>query len=293
MKRNTPLLILAILAVGLITGCKEMPPFIDMTPEVVDTTLTDTTYVASTTQASQQKNVLIEDFTGVRCPNCPAAQVVASTIADENPGRVVVVSLHPSGSGVGALVTPLDESKYDFRRDAAADILSLLGLFNGLPIGAVDRIKFEQNILITDAKWKGYTQQRLQVETPVNLILETEYDAALNEVVITTELHYTQDVSEENYISIGILESHMIDWQKDDQVYVEDYEHNHVLREMITISAGKKLTPQLEKGRVIIKQYRVKLNPEYVAENLDIVAFVHQKGSGLDVLQVQQKAVVQ
>ncbi len=40
------------------------------------------------------RNVLIEDFTGHLCFNCPAASYEAEQIADANPGRVYVVANH-------------------------------------------------------------------------------------------------------------------------------------------------------------------------------------------------------
>ena len=42
----------------------------------------------------QNRNVVIEEFTGINCPNCPDGHVVANNIMDAYPGRVWAVNIH-------------------------------------------------------------------------------------------------------------------------------------------------------------------------------------------------------
>ena len=42
----------------------------------------------------QNRNVVIEEFTGINCPNCPDGHVVANNIVNAYPDRVWAVNIH-------------------------------------------------------------------------------------------------------------------------------------------------------------------------------------------------------
>jgi hypothetical protein len=47
------------------------------------------------------KNIVLEEFTGIHCGYCPDGHTVANTIYNNNPGRVVLINIH-SGSFANA-----------------------------------------------------------------------------------------------------------------------------------------------------------------------------------------------
>jgi hypothetical protein len=61
----------------------------------------------------QNKNAILEEFTGVRCPNCPAGHQVMAGILDDNPGRAFCVAYHPYNSSY----TEPYSGDPDFRRN--------------------------------------------------------------------------------------------------------------------------------------------------------------------------------
>ena len=46
-----------------------------------------------TTQPAD-KNVVLEDYTGIHCQYCPDGDIISTSILDNNPGRVAVISIH-------------------------------------------------------------------------------------------------------------------------------------------------------------------------------------------------------
>lgn len=61
-----------------------------------------------------QRNVLIEDFTGQNCPNCPTATDVIEGLEEGYEGHVVGVSIHSGNLGRGmALWTPYGDTRFD------------------------------------------------------------------------------------------------------------------------------------------------------------------------------------
>jgi hypothetical protein len=81
-----PVALLFVIAAFFNTGCEEIPPtvtpFMGETPDtVVDVT-------------SQQRQVLIEEFTGVRCVQCPAGAAEIETLLALHGDQLVAVAIH-------------------------------------------------------------------------------------------------------------------------------------------------------------------------------------------------------
>ena len=48
-------------------------------------------------QSPQNKNVVLEELTGINCQYCPDGHKLAQQLSDANPGRVVLVNIHAGG----------------------------------------------------------------------------------------------------------------------------------------------------------------------------------------------------
>ena len=65
-----------------------------------------------------------------------------------------------------------------------------------------------------------------------------------------------------------------------------DYIHRHVLRTMLSQYDGDELAPSVERDQQIVKSYSYNVDPDWIEENCNIIAFVHLSGSTKEVLQV-------
>lgn len=285
--KNLSIVFSSFLMMILLLSCEEEPPFIDLKPIETDTSLTDTSFIdADPSFQPQIKNLLIEDFTGVRCTNCPTAQKIISDYAKDFPGRINIVAFHVTNN----FATPYSNSKYDFRHEDAERIYDMLGRALGLPAINFDRLHFsaENQINITlqsQGAWSGYRDQRLIKSTPVNILLENDFDETENTIFLKVTLQYTEEVNVNNYLSILIAENDLVDLQDSPSGMIEDYQHNHVFRQMITSHRGTALNESLLKGRVFIKEYRFELAEGVIPENAEILVFVHERDDKYDVLQ--------
>jgi hypothetical protein len=254
IKSIKALQIIALSIFALASCDEEAPPGLNFAPE---RSVFDTTYITNSIPAAQATNVLIEDFTGVKCPNCPRAQGVAKKLMSDYPGRVFVMAMHPGKGLLATLTSPFKtpgddhDSKYDFRTEEAADLLTMLGGTSQLPIGSINRTLFssENAILINDTA-----------------------------------------SSDSQFVSIAIIEDDLIDFQEDGTMVKEDYEHNHVLRRMITPTTGSQLKASIVSGRVFAKTYDYQFAPNetWNRKNLKLVVFVHNGTNGSNKFVVQQ-----
>ena len=62
----------------------------------------------------ENKNVVLEEFTGISCPYCPDGHAIAEGIKNNNPGDVMLINIH-----TGGYATP-QEAGTDFRTNYGA-----------------------------------------------------------------------------------------------------------------------------------------------------------------------------
>ncbi|MBL6963403.1 MAG: Omp28-related outer membrane protein [Bacteroidetes bacterium] len=267
------------------TACEEEGPYINFDP--VDTSLFDTTFISTTSVSPMVKKVLIEDFTGARCPNCPNAAAKLTEISIANPGRIVGMAIHPKGI---PFTVPHDQDA-DYRTDDGTIVFSILNE-GPLPIGGIDRVLFagESNILVRIDVWNSYVDQQLLIGSPVNIELtSTAHKIEANTYVIRAEVHYTIAVNDKNYLTIALTESDLISPQTLPSSTVDsNYIHNHVLRDIISNPVGNLLMDSPELNRVFIKEFTVKLDDHWDPDNCSVVGFVHYSASQFNVLQVEE-----
>lgn len=265
-------------------SCQEIGPNINLKDN--ENSISDTTYLESPIASSDLKTVLIEEFTGVRCPNCPQGHVIIAGIKSANPGRIASVSLHP----INSLGAPYAFSANDFRSQDAQDLFDFLGQIGLEPAAGINRKLFsgESKILLDKSKWLTRVNEELSLDAPLNIILESEYDSVAREVTIVTELHYTQEVSEQNKLTLALTENELVTAQLNGSVIDTFYVHQDITRAFVSAKTGDILNTTLEAGRVVRKVYKKVLDPAWKPENMHIVAYVHEFVNSKTVLQAAE-----
>lgn len=257
-------------------SCKEICPGVDFTP--VDETLLDTTYVTSTIPTAQKKAVLIEDYTGVACTNCPTSHAAIEAIISSHPDDTICVAgIH--NYGVPALPGSTEDYEYDENNQEKIgfDVYDFLGGVNAWPTGIIDRKDFGEPLGIYDlspATYATYVDQDLTLTPPCNISVE---EVSLDEnhvLTIKVTVIYTQEVDTVNHLTIYLTESGLINPQQSDPDVIEDYVHNFVLRDALTPVAGVPLDDALTPGRVFEKEFKYTVDPSWVPGNIEIIAFV-------------------
>jgi len=281
---------LAILAL-IWVSCTEIGPYINLNPDVVDTTLIDTSYLATQDIVPMPKKVLISDFTGVRCPNCPKASLKIHEIDSMYPGKIAALAIHIFDN---PLALPYS-SDADYRTSAGTQIYNNLGKSLGLPSGGINQKMYpsETNILVGIDKWLSYSQQDMLTNSPLNISISSKAVSGQNNAyLVQVKVEYSQTVSGQNYLSICASESGMISFQKLPTGEIDSfYQHKHVLRTMLTNPSGNLLMDNPEKNRVFIKEFKLIVSDKWKAENMEVIAYVHKSGSEYDIFQVEKVKV--
>jgi hypothetical protein len=270
-------ILLLFLNVLLFNACQEIPPTITPVIEIEGCQAADASAVAD-----QGRQVLVEEFTGVRCVNCPAGSEELENLLGQYGEQLVAVSIH-----AGSFSPPYPESKYDFRTEAGDNILSFLGEPLGYPTAVVNRKKFEGefDLQLSKSQWAGFIQNELQTPPQVKVHINPDYEADTGLASMDITLFIEENIEEDIALTVMVLEDGVEDYQETPDGKVSDYEHKHIFRNTITAYNGNLIQEATTAGEVICKSYAYTLDPTWIPENIEIVAFVSQVGGEKDVLQ--------
>lgn len=281
-----PMFILWGVLFVVLSACKEVGPDINLHDQVNDTTLRDTTYMINVLPQPQLRNVLLEEFTGVRCINCPDGHEQIKNILYAHQGRVIAVSLHSEFLGVAYPGQP------ELRIPEAQDLEELLGPAAAKPMASIDRVLFsgETSILQFIPQWSGRVAERVQVSVLVNVEIENQLFGAdlISRITITC----LQNLVGTYRLTVLLTEDSIRAAQLTSSGVDSSYVHHHVARAFMTRYNGIPLDYPFESGRVIVKELRFShLREQWNHHALTVVGLVHEYGSSMRVLQAASRKV--
>ncbi|MFN2394279.1 MAG: Omp28-related outer membrane protein [Bacteroidales bacterium] len=234
------------------------------------------------------RKFLLEEFTGHRCPNCPAGTEVAKTLKTFYGDRLVIVTIH-----AGFFAMPMsDPFQYDFRTPEGTALNDYFGITQN-PVGLVNRNEFEGALLLTPGAWGSAMQVLEDFQPDVRLDIGLTRMSGNENFRLDAGITSLKDQEVELYLVALLVEDGIIKPQKtNDPDYPDgvilDYEHNHILRMGITDIWGEKISEGLFGfDDAQHRNYDFQIDSGWVKENCSVVVYV--MNSDMEILQVEQK----
>ena len=203
-------------------------------------------------QVESSQRVLLTEFTGYKCVNCPDAAEVAHTLLESYPENVVVVAMHPEGN---SFTDPGTDTDNNYRCPAAQTYYAAFGgtTVTPFPKGVINWKKMNGMYMNDYMLWTAAVTKEMKEEKGYGVSIKSVGDAETQSTSITVTVnHLGGDITNPNLVLL-ITEDHIIGKQASKNGEIEEYEHNHVLRTTITDVWGDALT--LEDGATVEKQY--------------------------------------
>ena len=198
--------------------------------------------------------VVIEEFTGSSCANCPAGLAQSAAIADLYPDNVVFIAVHSNFLG-----QPATKGQVDLRTPDAQALEAFLGDWLAKPEAAINRFELQQSKLFrigNPDSWKSYVDQELKKAPAVGLKITTDYNDATRELKVHLSATALQDIAEPLHFHCGLTESKIIADQLDNvKGKLIGFEHNHALRKILSAVSGDRFTESAAKGKQFDKDY--------------------------------------
>jgi hypothetical protein len=234
---------------------------------------------------SGNRVILLEEFTGKGCTNCPKGSREIENLLLQFPDNLVAVSIH---AGFFADPEEFPLGQYDLRTDEGEFLYDYLGTPIGYPSGVVNRTPVNNDLQLSLNQWGSAISRDIQIEPAVDITIDKTYDNGSRLLNVKVDGIARENVSGEIRISVMLTESGIVDAQDDFEAggIVDDYVHKHVLRDMLTPAAGDILDDGLTLGQVFTKSYSITLPDAWVADEMEIIAFVSAvNGNSFPVLQ--------
>lgn len=283
--RISSLHLIATAALGLLFSCDKVSNPVQNPDQSVDTTI----YV---------RKVLLEDYTGHYCGNCPNAARVAENLDKQYEGKVVVVAVH---AGWFAKLYPPDYvTSYTTVAGNDWDGSSGFGISAvGNPNGMVNRKNYNGNGLIQkETKWPTTVSLALADTYILGLEPSLSYNSSTRILNTTVKAKFKSDAGYPNTVKLSVilLEDSIIGDQKDytkSPDHISNYVFMHLLRGAINGSWGTDLkTGPVQAGdSAIVSFNNFAIDPSYKEKNLSVVVFAYD-ALNREVLQVEKAKLI-
>ncbi|MDE6178558.1 MAG: Omp28 family outer membrane lipoprotein [Duncaniella sp.] len=223
------------------------------------------------------RTVLIEDFTGQNCVNCPAAHEVLDRLAAQYPENIIPVSIHAGHFSVKTELT-----KYpDFigLAQPEGDAMAARWGITAYPTGVVNRTG---GTLEADA-WADAV--RRQLSEPSRLGVEVEADIlpdAPGEIAVSVTLDPQENVS--GTLHVWVVESGITAYQlSNGQGLIPDYIHDNVYRCAVDGVDGTPVSLTMREPQTLTYSQAVRntATERWDTSNLSVVAFVETESEGV------------
>lgn len=223
------------------------------------------------------RNVIIEEFTGVNCGYCPDGHRIVREYEEANPGRVFGINIH---QGVYAAM---------YTTQWGNAIANQTGL-NGYPSGTVNRHRFGGTATALGRdRFVNAGNQIKAMSSFVNVAAQATIDATTRTLTVNVEAYYTADAETGmNLINVALLQDSIIGPQSGasanpSQVTSDGkYIHMHMLRHLLTGQWGDTVSVEegvIPQGTLVQRTYTCDL-PSYMSDaivklnHLNVVVFV-------------------
>lgn len=247
----------------LLSGCDDIP--------------SDDRYI-DVPAAKVERTVLLEDFTGQGCVNCPAAHRTIEALQSQYGDHLVAVSIHAGTFGVSA-----DNKRYTGLMQPEGEIYNDRYGIDEYPKGVVDG----HSPVLNEDQWADAVYTDISQPTPLTITPQAEVADGMIEVACT--MSSTENIS--GNLVVWIVESGIVARQEDvDLGRITDYVHNNVFRacvngvdgEIVNLGIG---VPSTARYTIAVKDTDTE---KWNTSNLSVVAFM-KNASG--VLQAARCAV--
>lgn len=230
------------------------------------------------------RTVLLLDFTGQQCVNCPEAhEVMEELVKQYGDTALVTVSVHGGAMATSVKRTNFGTNNIGLMIEEGNQINDAFGI-TSWPMGVVDRYN-APGAAINSGEWAAAVRSAFETPTDVRL----RCSATVNDSIIHIDTDIIADEDLEAAMQVWVVEDSIVTRQQTMQGRVNDYVHNNVLRAVLyPVKEGKKISLRKGVWGVDSTQIHTKYTDQerWNHKNLSIVAFVYKDTYVLNTIRV-------
>ena len=192
--------------------------------------------------------VLIMEFTGQRCPNCPQGAATIQSISDAYPNNIVAVGLHPYDH---ILTNPMGNIDPGLRSEEATVMFKYYNP-EGFPCAVFNGTTMD----MSTGTWNKYFRQELIKKPDASISISRNFNENSRDLTVNYTIEYLDNVNDETNVQVWITESGIIAPQINEGIpsLIAQYDNKHVLRASMTGEWGESLGKSHKVGELYLIQ---------------------------------------
>lgn len=221
-----------------------------------------------------QRAVLIEEFTGQACTNCPDGHVAIKDITASLGDSVVAVGIHASSLAMNPPVGLKTETGEAYYQNVGSPALPT----------AVINLQTEP-LQVTD--WGSAINRIIMDPTPFTVKASARLSDDGSTYNITVDFSSGEDY--DGNLMVWIVENDIVRRQYDHGTWINDYVHNHVFRAAVTEDIwGDPVSLKAHEAQHRSYSYPIKASDFWNTDNIYVVAFLYNNGGVAQVTSTSQ-----
>lgn len=238
------------------------------------------TWYDSQANIPTEQRAFVEKYTGVRCVNCPNADIVLHDLGEKYGDQLIIAAVHvPNNFG-----KPI-HGEQDLRTEKGSTWFNtFFSPSQNLPSALLNRTKADEtslDIIDPQARFDDKIDAILTSASQVGMTMACAKDGNLYNAEV--HIQFNQTISDPLTLTLLIVEDKIYTTQQsrtaDGIIEIENYEQNHVLRDIVTDAWGIDVVADGNQGtkRMILLPFEI--NEAWNPTNCHLIAFVSNKAT--------------
>jgi hypothetical protein len=239
------------------------------------------------------RKILIEDFTGHQCGNCPRAAEELKVIEELYPNQIVPLGVH-----VGFFANAEAGGPYtaNYTTDVGNEISAYFGNANSLPNGLINRITYEADPIVPYTAWSSKAAQLVDLPPEAWIDLSPLFATASRSLSLNASVNIISPIEDSLNLALYISEDNITSPQTDYSADPEDvlnYTHRHVLRGSMNGAWGLPLATgtSFAAGSTFSANASYTLPANWNENNVHVVAILF-KANSKEVVQAEDVKII-
>ena len=230
------------------------------------------------------KTVLIKDFTGARCVNCPAAAEYAHSLQHQlDEDHIFIMSVHAGylAQPIGSFPNFLTEEGTEWYNNHDAN-----------PLFAVDHVALTDGNTFNEGQIDAPVTAALEEEQSFEIVVGARYDEADRQLQVSAQAIALNDMDGQFYITACLVEDNIVGWQTIPGGVDKEYVFRNVFRGTINGAYGEAFEEyHVDSDDTFSFSYSTEINADYNAEECYLMVYIYDKSQGDKILQTAVKKI--
>ncbi|MDO5760371.1 MAG: Omp28-related outer membrane protein [Bacteroidota bacterium] len=223
----------------------------------------------SITKKQDTQAVLLEEYSGWSCTNCPKAAEELENLKHSYQGQLVALTIH-----AGHFATPSKSNNYlDLRTEYGTSLYNSFNI-NTNPIGMVNR----SGSMLQYGVWATTIESELSsMSHSLNIGLGARQTG--NQIYVGVELSALKNISENLLLTLVVAEDGIVGVQMDGSKKDTAYTFHNVLRENALVNLPINTQP-ISADETIKRNYAINIGSGWNLSNCRVIAIVTNQENG-------------